>query len=100
MVTLRMYRRWVSVGSLLLLFIATSAFTQEKGKDAPKEKDAVREDIRDETNHRPKNPALIRAGYTRPGSPADKLAKNGEIIQAALDLDQPGPMIGSTGYLA
>ena len=94
MLTTRTYKRLTLLGAFLFLLVGTSAFTQEKAKDA------FREEVRDETKNRPKNLSLIRAGYTRPGNPSDKVAKNGDIVQAALDLDQSEPVIGATVYFA
>jgi hypothetical protein len=78
MVTTRMNKQWMLAGALFLLS-ASTAYTQEKIKDAPKVK------IKEETDNQPKARFLLRSGYTRPGLPADKIGKNGEIIQAALE---------------
>jgi hypothetical protein len=94
MVKKRSYKRWVPVATLFFLLLGSSAFTQEKGKDAPKE------DVGLEMKNQPRNRSLVRSGYTRPGSPSDKIGKNGAIVQAALDPDQIGRMIGSTVYFA
>jgi hypothetical protein len=79
--------RWTWLAAFPLLLLATSAFAQEQGKDVKQES-------------QPRNRLLIRSGYTRPGSPADKIGKNGEIIQAALEPDASGRMIGATVYFA
>lgn len=79
-------------GALGLLLMGATAFSQEKGKDkeAPKE----------ERREGPKYRSLVRAGYTRPGSPQDKVGKNGQIIPLAHDLDFDGTLIGATVYFA
>src|SRR5437660_9714536 len=81
---------WVGLGTLLFLLVGSSAFTQEKNKGAD-------EGVGDP---QPKARSLVRAGYTRPGSPADKIGDKGEIIQVAQVEEIPGPIIGSTVYFA
>src|SRR5205807_54259 len=90
MVTTKVYKVLVVLGTYL--FLGSSAYTQEQGKPV-KEESA-------ELTARPKNASLVRAGYTRPGTPSDKIGKNGEILQAALEGNQGGPMIGATVYFA
>jgi Sec-independent protein translocase protein TatA len=94
MITTR-YRRWAWLGVFLFPLVGTSAFSQEKGKEGP-----AREEIKTLPKTLPKSRSLVRAGYTRPGSPSDKLDKNGAIIQAALDPGHTGAVIGATVYFA
>ena len=94
MLTTRVLKGSTLLGALLLLLAGTSAFTQEKAKDA------FHENGNDEGRSLPKNLSLVRAGYTRPGNPSDRVGRNGEIIQAALDSEQAGPVIGATVYFA
>ena len=113
-----MYKRLALALTTLVLLAGTSAFTQEKGKDssikeattkeAPKKDPAIKQisdegakgDAQDADKNQPKHRSLVRVGYTRPGTPSDKVNKNGEIIQVALDQDQTGQIIGSTVYFA
>jgi hypothetical protein len=89
MATTSIFKCWFFPATFLFLLGGSSAFTQEKAKDPPKE------EIKG-----PKSTSLVRVGYTRPGTPADRIGKNGEIIQAALDQDLSGSVIGSTVYFA
>ncbi|MBI3407708.1 MAG: hypothetical protein HY040_05050 [Planctomycetes bacterium] len=82
-------------GLLACLFMGSSALSQEKGKEAAKDAPKM-EEIRDAQKMR----SLVRAGYTRPGAPPDRLNKNGKIVPLALDPEYNGSMIGSTVYFA
>lgn len=93
----RLKRLGLTVGGLLaFLLLGTGAWSQEKLKDPPKEGPKVVEPVREKDKLR----SLVRAGYTRPGNPPDRLNKNGKIIPLALDSDYDGPMLGATVYFA
>jgi len=82
------------MGISIILSMATTSWAHEKGKEA------VKGDLREELPVSAMSSSLVRSGFTRPGTPSDKIGKNGEILQAALDPDHTGLMIGSTVYFA
>lgn len=95
----RLKKVWALGLTLVILGVGSTGLTQDK-KEAAKAKEAPKEALKEEAPKQSKLHSMIRAGYTRPGSPADKLGKNGEIIQVALQPDLEGPVIGATVYFA
>ncbi|MCI0641265.1 MAG: hypothetical protein L0Y72_00960 [Gemmataceae bacterium] len=70
-------------GTVGLLATGLSSYSQEKlAKEATKFQ------------------SLVRAGYTRPGNPQDRVTKDGKIIPVVADPEYQGPIIGSTVYFA
>ena len=75
----------------LMLVLGTGLRAQDKDKDKAKEK------------AKEKEPAYtlrsaVRLGYTKPGFPDDKLAKDGSVLQVAWDDQYSGKVLGGTVY--
>jgi hypothetical protein len=93
----------VLIATIAALFTAALA-TAQAPKDAqpPKDKDGKDKEVpADELLDLPrfKRSTLIRAGYTRPGNPNDKI-KDGKVIPVAWDFDYKGRYLGGTVYFA
>ncbi len=87
-------QRWWSVQRTSLLgglITCLCLVTATPAQDKDKKKDDKAPEIKKWTN-------LIRAGYTRPGSPEDKLNKDGTIRPLAWDVDYVGKLLGGTIY--
>src|SRR4051812_34019245 len=83
-----------AIGVAFLMALSASGLSQDKEdpkakKDAPmKEAPAIAKDKdkeKDDGEAEPKSryASLVRAGYTRPGAPEDRVNKKGKIIPAA-----------------
>ena len=88
----------------LLVLMSGAGLSQDKDEKAKKEAPAVAKEKADVAADEPKpaNRSLVKAGYTRPGAPEDRVNKKGKIIPAAHDpeRDPSEPVIGGTVYFA
>jgi len=92
------------LGCGFLFLFGTNGMSQDKDDKAKKEAPAVAKEKEDLPlgEARSKLGSLLRAGYTRPGSPEDRINKKGKVIPAFLDpeRDPAESVIGGTVYFA
>lgn len=88
----------LGLGSLLLLTTIGQGQEKKGPLGLPEAKDKEAAAVEPHSKYR----SLIRAGYTRPGAPEDRVGKKGKIIPAFLDPEVPvgEPIIGGTVYFA